>query len=602
MKTSSKKKAAVRFFCISLAVVLICSVMIWGFQSNWGSVNIERLTLTDDDGKAMSTLIYVPENATAETPAPVVLIFHGRSNQGHSNDTWCMELARRGYVVLSPDLGGGGESVGVDRARQAILCTEYANSLPYVIQDQVNLAGYSFGTQTCLDVYNAMPDVINSITEVFGPYRLKNAGGVDNIDTNIGLLKASCDQYDYWFIGGPDECADVVTDMFHLDETVIPGKDYDWNGHLFRYMICDNTMHQTGNISGSTLNNLLSYITSVTDAPIQRELDDQVWIPQQIFSGIACVAMMFLLASVINLLMQLDFFAAAANIVPVSAPRRGWKPWVIDVVFSLIIPAVIFIPVSLVGMRYSAANYAISNIFTSTNLNGIMLWLLCLAAIAVVRMVIAARRRKAAGVRTTPATYCLGAENETGINWGRIGRAFIMGLMTICFFGVMLWAVEGFLGINFQVWTLSTYLRFSPNRIVKAIPYILVIFVVMFISNMSQRVLPSTGNERKDTWIAVAVSTVLSASALFVLLVIQYGGNFMIGTGQAVLPQFDVYNNGGVPSAGALDFAFGYCYMMGGANGVVTYLYRKHGNIWVGAIPCAIFAGIVTLSSFTLVH
>ena len=41
-------------------------------------------------------------------------------------------------------------------------------------------------------------------------------------------------------------------------------------------------------------------------------------------------------------------------------------------------------------------------------------------------------------------------------------------------------------------------------------------------------------------------------------------------------------------------------YMMGGTTGVVTYLYRKYGNIWVGVIPAAIFAGMVTLSGFTV--
>ena len=152
------------------------------------------------------------------------------------------------------------------------------------------------------------------------------------------------------------------------------------------------------------------------------------------------------------------------------------------------------------------------------------------------------------------------------------------------------------MGIDYQVWNLSTYLKPSPERVVKAIPYMIVIFIVMFSGNISQRVLPSTGNERKDMWIAVTVNTVLTASALFVLLLMQYGGSFLYGTGEVIFKQ------GAGKSVGALDFAFGYCYMMGGTTGVVTYLYRKHGNIWVGVIPCAIFAGVVTLSSFTLVH
>ena len=196
-----ENKSAVRFFAVCMIILMVCSVVIWGLQSNWGNVKIKRIYLTGQDGTTISSLVYVPKNATDETPAPAAVILHGRSNQGHSNDTWSMELARRGYVVFSPDLSGGGESDVNDRAAQAVTVAEYANSQSYIIKDALNLVGYSFGTQTCLDVYGAIPESVNSITEVFGPYRLKNAGGIDNINTNIGLLKASADQYDYWFIG-----------------------------------------------------------------------------------------------------------------------------------------------------------------------------------------------------------------------------------------------------------------------------------------------------------------------------------------------------------------------------------------------------------------
>ena len=151
------------------------------------------------------------------------------------------------------------------------------------------------------------------------------------------------------------------------------------------------------------------------------------------------------------------------------------------------------------------------------------------------------------------------------------------------------------------LWNLADYCAASPERLVRAIPYCILILIVMMIGCSAQRILPSTGNERRDTWIAVAVDTVLAALPLFILLVMQYGGSLIIGTGQTIIPQIDIYGNGMNTSVGALDFAFGYCYMMGGTTGAVTYLYRKYGNIWVGVIPAAIFAGMVTLMSFTLV-
>ena len=594
-------KGAVRFFAGCMAILLVCSVLIWGFQTDWGKVKIERLYLTGKDGTAISTLIYIPENATDETPAPVAVIYHGRSNHAHSNDTWSMELARRGYVVLSPDLQGGGESdPSVDRGLQAITVAEYANSLSYVEKNELNLIGYSAGTATVLQTYSALPDSVNSICEVFGPFMMQLAGGIDQVQTNYCMIKSTADQYDGHFVGDIEACRQYMSELSGIED-LQPNTDYDWRGGIFRYAVIDGTLHQTGNISGATIEQIISYESTVNTDPIQRAVTDTAWLPQQLFSGIACVTMMFLLAAIINLLMQTEFFGSAANAVPAKAPRKGAKAWILDFLFALVIPALIFVHVSAYVMKWTGEGTVWSKFLTSTNLNGIMGWLIVLAVIGIIRMVIATNRKKKAGQRVKISDFALGGENETKIDWSKPAKGLLIGLIAVTFVFVWLWLIEGFAGINYQVWNLSTYLKMSPMRIVRAIPYVLIIFFVMFVGNMSQRVLPSTGNEKKDMWIAVAVNTCMTASALFVLLLIQYGGSMIIGDGTTLIPQIDVYGTGKNTSCGALDFAFGYCYMMGGTTGVVTYIYRKFGNIWVGVIPAAIFAGMVTLSGFTLI-
>ncbi len=596
-----KKNKAVSFFAICMAILVACSFLIWGFQSSWGNVRIKRLNLTSQDGTTVSSLIYIPKNATNDTPAPLAVIYHGRSNHAHSNDTWSMELARRGYVVLSPDLQGGGESdPSVDRSIQAISVAEYANSLPYVEKNAINLIGYSAGTHTVLQTYHAMPERVKSICEVFGPFMMQMAGGIDDVDTNFCLIKSDADQYDYFFIGDPQACTEYVTKAAGLPE-VVSGEDYDRNGKLFRYSEISGTLHQTGNISGETIEAILSFESAVNEEPISRPSTDTAWFPQQIFSGIACVTMMFLLAALVNLLMQNPFFASAANPVPVKAPRSGAKAWILDILFTVIIPMIIFVPVSAYVMVWTGAGTVWSKFLTSANLNGIMGWLLVLAAIGIVRMLLTASKRKKEGKPMHLSEFALGGADERKIDWIKPAKGFLMGLICVTFVFVWLGLLEGFLGINYQVWNLSTYLKICPMRILCAIPYVLIIFFVMFTGNMSQRVLPSTGNAKKDMWIAVAVNTVLTALALFLLLLIQYGGSMLLGTGQTLIPQIDVYGTGRNTSCGALDFAFGYCYMMGGTTGVVTYLYRKFGNIWVGVIPAAMFAGMVTLSGFTLI-
>ena len=600
------QKGAVRFFAGCMAVLMVCSIFIWGFQTDWGKVKVERIYLEGQDGTTISSLIYIPENATDETPAPVAVILHGRSNHAHSNDTWSMELARRGYVVLSPDLQGGGESdPHVDRTSQAITVTKYANSLSFVEPDAVNLIGYSAGTGTVLATYAEMPDVVNSICEVFGPFMMQLSGGIDNVNTNYCMIKSTADQYDGHFIGDVEACRKYMSEISGI-ENLQPDTDYDWRGNIFRYSVISGTLHQTGNISGETIKAIVSYEGTVNANPVTKADDDLAWLPQQLFSAVACVTMMFLLASIINLLMQTEFFGSAANAVPVKQARAGHgaacvKAWIVDFLFALVIPAIIFVPLSAYVMKWTGTGTIWSKFLTSTNLNGIMGWLLVLAAIGIIRMVITAQKRKKAGKPMHLSEYALGGADETKIDWSKPAKAFLIGLISISFVFIWLWLLEGFAGINYQVWNLSTYLKISPMRIVRAIPYILIIFFVMFVGNMNQRVLPSTGNERRDMWIAVAVNTCMTASALFVLLLIQYGGSMIMGDGSTIIPQIDVYGTGKNTSCGALDFAFGYCYMMGGTTGVVTYIYRKYGNIWVGVIPAAIFAGMVTLSGFTII-
>lgn len=602
-KTQNSKKIAVRFFAICMAILLVVSIGIWGLQTSWGQVKIDRFYLAGNNGETISGLTYVPANATDETPAPVIVLFHGRSNATHSNDTWSMELARRGYVVVSPDLAGGGESAVTSRDAQATIVTQYANTLSFVDHDYgVNLLGYSAGTGTGLAVYDALSEQINinSMCQVFGPFLQFVSGGFSHVDTNFCLVKFTADQYDGDFLGDPQVCLEWVAEQAGIPDLEI-NKDYDRNGKVFRYAQIDGTLHQTGNISSATITEIVSFFTSVVPAPIELDNANLVWIPQQLLSGVAAVTMMFALAAFLNLMMQLDFFAVIANAVPVKEPRRGAKAWVMDILFSIVIPAILFVPVSAYAMRFAGEIPGFQKIFTSNNLNGIMAWLMVLAIIGLVRLFLARNKRKKAGIQDSLATYALGAEGETKVKWGNVGRAFIMGIATIIFFCTWMWLLEEFAGINYQVWSLATYLKPSGMRLIRAIPYVIVIFIAMFCGNLTQRVLPSTGNERRDMWIAVAVNSVLTAGALAILLIIQYGGSMIIGTGYAPIPQIDIYGTGVNKSCGALDFAFGYCYMMGGTTGVVTYMYRKYGNIWCAAIPCAIFCGVFTLASFTLV-
>ena len=106
-----------RFLC-ALLLVVISGLLVSGATMNWGKVKYSRITFTYSDygngGKPGvyegSAYMMVPQNATVDTPAPGVIMFHGISCAGHSMSNYAIELARRGYVVMVVDFPSSGYS------------------------------------------------------------------------------------------------------------------------------------------------------------------------------------------------------------------------------------------------------------------------------------------------------------------------------------------------------------------------------------------------------------------------------------------------------------------------------------------------------------
>ena len=119
-------------FVISLAVTLLLSILNWGIISGWGKVKISRMTLSGTNGEKMSVLLYKPDSATADTPAPAVICYHGNAGNARNHESWAVEFARRGYVVVVPDMLGAG--------------------MDYVDHNNIFTAGHSMGGTTAYAV------------------------------------------------------------------------------------------------------------------------------------------------------------------------------------------------------------------------------------------------------------------------------------------------------------------------------------------------------------------------------------------------------------------------------------------------------------------
>lgn len=116
MDQTKKTGASIRsrISAIVLAVCLLLMVVTaavgHSIQTSGGSVRTQEVEFTTDVGAASHAKLYIPNTATAQSPAPAVILCHGYTASLDAMEPNAIELSRRGYVVMALDMYGHGDS------------------------------------------------------------------------------------------------------------------------------------------------------------------------------------------------------------------------------------------------------------------------------------------------------------------------------------------------------------------------------------------------------------------------------------------------------------------------------------------------------------
>ena len=155
MKPSSTKKSKARFWlCIALVLCLISCIGASAVQTSFGQVTIRDLRFETASGHQMSALLLIPDTATPETPAPAIVCSHGWYNNREMQDLNYVEYARRGFVVLSIDMYGHGNSENLpngtwwepeNNANGMYDAVQMMATLPFVDASRIGVTGHSNG-------------------------------------------------------------------------------------------------------------------------------------------------------------------------------------------------------------------------------------------------------------------------------------------------------------------------------------------------------------------------------------------------------------------------------------------------------------------------
>lgn len=184
-KSRMKKKTAKIVLCIALALCLLSMIGTACMQGNWGKTAVKtyyvttsevadmirannsvtgkdiQIHFTENNTANFSFMTLIPKSATADNPAPAIVCAHGGANTKEMQMNGYIELARRGFVVVTIDMAEHGYSdAAIDPLTGGsygmLAAVEYAMSLPCVDETQVGVTGHSMGNQACFFTITAL--------------------------------------------------------------------------------------------------------------------------------------------------------------------------------------------------------------------------------------------------------------------------------------------------------------------------------------------------------------------------------------------------------------------------------------------------------------
>ncbi|MCP4624446.1 MAG: hypothetical protein GY850_13085 [bacterium] len=143
-------------------IFIACLVLLTGatllaslVQENFGTVSVSNVSYLNYNGITVRAKLLRPQRAAQSQPAPGVVYIHGYQNNRETSDAYCIELARRGIVVLEIDAVGRGNS-GIpgrlddpdfDPTYGGKASLNYLRSLDFVDTDRIGLMGHSLGAE-----------------------------------------------------------------------------------------------------------------------------------------------------------------------------------------------------------------------------------------------------------------------------------------------------------------------------------------------------------------------------------------------------------------------------------------------------------------------
>jgi pimeloyl-ACP methyl ester carboxylesterase len=594
---------------LSLVLALVSAIGASIAQSSGGAVSIQKLTFPGSSGGTISALLLKPDGASADNKRPAIVLTHGWWNEKEMQDSNYVELARRGYVVLSFDMYGHGSSSPLATGQEAVAATGMYDAvkeiatLPYVDTDRIGISGHSNGARAAnwaipLDDAAAKP-LIKSVYLVDNdPIYTDDKGQYINYygDRDVGL---QADQFDEFFFRSYDKTGTAITtpqeyigtpnaqSFLHFGSSDSSDKRSSFTFYTesidgrdaIRVVNNPPQTHPWGPFSQQEVTSLLTFFDKSLGTPNPIPVGSQIWQLKAFFNALGLIAFAMFLVSFPQALLGTRPFGGLKQAPTVAlAPRNGkglawfWGALGLSALFSgfsyLFLST--FTPLStiyFVGAPPLIPQGAVFFIGLWAAVNGIFSLIVMIVSYQLFG------KRNGQSLR------------EIGVlpGWKKFWRGILLGLLTVIGAFGLVFVLDYFFTTDFRLWVLAIP-AFGADKLLIALMY-LPLFLVYYLANSvainSFNRFTILGKE----WLNTLILTVFNILAPLVLVIAQY--TVFAQTGE-LIPGF-----GGIFSI----WLFPVIVFLGAAAVVSRKIYRATNNPYIGGFIMAAVATVVSVTN-----
>ena len=589
---------AVFFICLAIMVgsVVVASLV----QRDFGRVDVTNVMYENFNGIAVRAKLLRPLDATKENPMPGVVHIHGYQNNRETGDAYCIELARRGFVVLNIDAIGRGNSgmpndpkdPTFDKTYGGLTSLKVLRSLPFVDPELVGLLGHSLGAEMAYQVALGDSGVKALVISGFA-YTLAAS---DTQPKNMLMIIGKWDEFRQRMTG----TRSIEKEWMSTAQTkqVIPvanpqiGVTYgDFAQGTARRVYVPRTVHFMESHDRGSISEMLEWMRKALRPQENLWIDsmNQTWAIKEWATLIAMLACFASLLPLGRIFLGMKFFKA-----PERAPTGKYACSVKSYLkFSGINGLLMWLYLPLIFVLFGVHVYLvrIDRIFPMMMANGVVWWFFW---INVIGFFIFRRwfRKEPQKTGLTWADAGLSYREEAfGLDWDKMGRTILLALILFGFAYFSEHLLEQIFIVDFRfLFPFASDLTVERAWIcLRYFPFLLVGFVFMgvFLHGQIRRPFKES---RLATWISWSSwNLVAMVTPVILFLMIQYVPLFATGYIPLVGP-------GGM----FVSFVLNLFHIIGVLIVVVplsTWFFQLTGKIYLGALLNALIVTWMFVSS-----